>query len=44
VESIINKYLKRDELLLDRIRRLEAFHDEQEQLDNKSVKLPVKPA
>lgn len=43
VENIINKYLKRDELLLDRIRRLEAFHAEQEQLNNKSVKLSVKP-
>jgi len=43
VESIINKYLKRDELLLDRIRRLELFQADQEQLANKSVKLPVKP-
>lgn len=44
VESIINKYLKRDELLLDRIRRLENFQAEQERLGNRTVKLPVKPA
>lgn len=44
VEGIINKYLKRDELLLDRIRRLESFQAGQEQPGNISVKPPVKPA